>query len=129
MKALDSNIVLRLLLADDPVQTPLAEKATHSPCWISLTVLLEVAWVLGSRYQMTRADIATVLRSLDAYETVEIEGRRAAFWAIDRYEKGGDIADLLHVAAARDAQTFATFDREISRAAGSNPPVSIETLS
>lgn len=128
MKALDANIVLRLLIEDDPVQGTIAEKLVASPCWISLTVLLEVAWVLGSRYHMKRTEIAAVLRELDAYDSVEIEGRRAALWAIDRYERGGDIADLLHVAAAREAQAFVTFDQRISRAAGSNPPVSIETL-
>jgi len=128
VKALDSNIVLRLLLDDDPAQTPIVEKLVRSPCWISLTVLLEVAWVLGSRYRMTRGDIAAVLRGLDTYEAVEIEGRRAALWAIDRYEQGGDIADLLHVAAARDAQSFVTFDRTMARASGANPPVPIETL-
>lgn len=128
MKALDANIVLRLLIEDDPVQGTIAEKLVASPCWISLTVFLEVAWVLGSRYHMKRTEIAAVLRELDAYDSVEIEGRRAALWAIDRYERGGDIADLLHVAAAREAQAFVTFDQRISRVVGANPPVSIETL-
>ena len=128
MKALDSNIVLRLLLDDDPAQTPIVENLVRSPCWISLTVFLEVAWVLGSRYHMKRTEIAAVLRELDACDSVEIEGRRAALWAIDRYERGGDIADLLHVAAAREAQAFVTFDQRISRVVGANPPVSIETL-
>lgn len=128
MKALDSNIILRLLLEDDPAQVAIAEKLVRSPCWISLTVLLEVVWVLGSRYQMGRGDIVAVLRGLDAYDTIEIEGRRAALWAIDRYQQGGDIADLLHVAAAREAQAFVTFDQAIARAAGDEPPIPIETL-
>ncbi|WP_033919440.1 type II toxin-antitoxin system VapC family toxin [Sphingomonas sp. 37zxx] len=128
MKALDSNVVLRLLLGDDPVQAPIAEQIVRGPCWISLTVLLEIAWVLGSRYRLDRADVAAVLRAMFCYETLTIEAGEDALWAIDRYEQGGDIADLLHLVAARHTDAFATFDRGIARATGPGGPVPIETL-
>jgi predicted nucleic-acid-binding protein len=128
VKALDTNVVLRLLLGDDPVQSVLAEAIVQDRCWIGLTVLIEVAWVLGSRYRLSRAETAQVLRSLAAYGSVQLEARAAALWAIDRYDEGGDIADLLHVAAARDAEAFVTFDQAIERSAGPDTPVAIETL-
>ena len=52
MAAADTNVLVRLLVADDPVQTPKAELflAREKPLWISIVVLLETAWVLGSVY-------------------------------------------------------------------------------
>lgn len=128
MRALDANIILRLIVNDDPHQASIAADVVRGPCWLSLTVLLEIAWVLQSRYRFDRTATAALLRGITQYDELEIEAVDAVQWCIDRFEQGEDIADLLHLAAARDRQAFATFDQGIAAAAGDAPPLVIETL-
>ena len=49
-----------------------------------------------------------------------------AGWAIDRLEAGADFADMMHIATAAGATSFATFDRGVEQKAGTAPPISIE---
>lgn len=127
VKALDSNVVIRFIVGDDAQQAQLARDLIAQPCWIANTVLLEIGWVLQSRYGFDRSQIATMLRALLDIETVEMDRADLALWAIDRYEAGGDFADLVHLASSVSAVTFATFDRGLARAAGAMPPLPIET--
>ncbi len=128
MKAVDTNVVLRLLIADDPAQTAVAEHMLVDPVLVTLTVLLETAWVMRSRYAFSRAAIASVLVRFIDRPVVTVEEPMLVRWAIERFRLGGDFADLIHLVSARSATSFATFDRAIARAAGPDSPIPIETL-
>lgn len=128
VRALDTNVVLRLLVPDDPEQTRLAEAQLNGPVLLSLTVLLETAWVLRSRYGFAREQIVAILTYLLDQPRLVAEAADQLPWALDRYAEGGDLADLLHLVAARGADAFVTFDRAIAAAAGASSPVPVETL-
>ncbi len=128
MRAIDTNILARFLVQDDPGQTVVARRIMAEGVFIPLTVLLETAWLLRSRYGMDRATLTHVLGTVANMADVEIPDAALVQWAIDRVAQGGDIADMLHLVAARRAAGFATFDRAIAAAAGPDSPVAIETL-
>ncbi len=129
MIAIDTNIIVRLIALDDPVQLATAEKLVMSgPVFIPLLALVEAEWVLRSRHGFERAALAFALKSLLLTETVQVELESLAFWALDRFEEGADLADMLLLVAARDCDSLATFDRRLPRASGANAPVRVDIL-
>jgi predicted nucleic-acid-binding protein len=128
VKAIDTNIVIRFLVCDHPDQAPAARAVVAANCFVSLTVLLETAWVLTSRYRFSRAETGELLSSFIDLPSVAVEELDAVRWAVARFEAGADVADMIHLAACRSAETFVTFDRSVSPAAGPDTPVAIETL-
>jgi len=128
LKAIDTNVVLRLLTGDDLAQEATARDLLRSGVFISLTVLMETEWVLRSFYRWPRDEIAEALIALGRIEGVSLERTSAAFWAVKRYRAGGDFADMIHLLVLEELESFATFDDGVARAAGANAPLPIETL-
>jgi predicted nucleic-acid-binding protein len=119
---------VRFLARDDPVQTPLADKAIHQDFLLTPTVLLEAEWVLRSYYGWSRGQRVRGLESLlDLPHAVAFPAYTR--WALDRTAKGADFADMMHIAAAEGASSFVTFEKKLKRLAGADAPVSVETLS
>lgn len=129
MKAVDTNILARFVIGDDPEQARLAAALLAMPCYISDTVLLEAAWLLSSRFGLDRATLAATLRDIIGLPTVSVGDADGMDWAIDRFTEGADLADMIHVVGARKTDGFVSFDKRLGRLAGANPPVPIETLS
>ncbi len=129
MIAVDTNIVLRLVLDDDEAQVSAARSLMlRDPLFVSLGVLLETGWVLQSRYRLPRADVADALELLLSLDRIAVARIALASWAIERYRAGADLADMIHLASAAKIGTFATFDRSIATDVGINAPIVIETL-
>ncbi len=124
MIALDTNVLLRFLLADDSVQTPrarrLIEEATErgDTVFISQIVLCETEWVLDTTYGASRQEIYDILRRLLASEPFVVEEAERVRPCLERYrERQGDLSDYLLGAASRakGATTTFTFDRKLRR--------------
>ena len=129
MRAVDTNILARLILNDDAAQAQVAGAIVAEPFWVTISVWVELGWVLGSRLRLNRNVVADTLTALLAMETLHTAAPDGIAWAIARYRQGADWADLLHLVMARDAaDRFATFDRRLAPAAGPAAPLSIETL-
>jgi predicted nucleic-acid-binding protein len=128
VKAVDTNVLARFVLNDDSSQAELAAGLLQSPCYASDTVLLETAWLLSSRYGFDRATVSGTLRDLIRLPALSISDPPKIAWAIDRFEAGADFADMLHLATASVADSFATFDQRLARQAGPDTPLRIETL-
>lgn len=128
MIGLDTNVLIRVLIADDPKQTASAEQLLRraieagEPCFISDPVLCETEWVLGSYYRVPRAEIAAALESLLARENLfAFENTDAFRKALDAYRRGkAEFSDYLigAKAAAQGARTTFTFDRVLARQQG-----------
>jgi predicted nucleic-acid-binding protein len=91
---LDTNILLRATLNDDPVQSPAAQRllkrlSKDEPGFINLPVLMEFFWVLRSRYKLPQARLAGVMRSLLGVEHIEFEAIEIAGRALAAYENSG----------------------------------------
>ena len=128
MRALDTNVVVRFLMGDDEQQAAIAADVLATPCLVSNTVLLETGWLLSSRFGIKRIALARLLRELMALPRLSVIDPDNVAWALDRFEAGADLADMLHLVDARHAERFATFDRALAPAAGPNTPVPIDTL-
>lgn len=128
MKAIDTNLVIRFLTNDDPLQSRLAEQVVQAGVFVTHSVLMETEWVLRSRYGWSRDAAATSLRSLVDYERVTVDQPDLIAWAIERYEEGADLADMFHLIAARHQQAFVSFDRDLARRAADAGPTAVELL-
>lgn len=113
MKSVDTNILVRFVLDDDASQTPIARKIIDGGVRVSLTVLLETAWLLGSRGRMTRTELNEALNVLLDVETIHFDDAESVRIALDLHAKGADIADALHLVAARGSEAFVTFDKGV----------------
>ncbi len=128
VNAVDTNVLVRVLIRDTPAQTEAAESALRAGAMIPLTVLLETGWVLASRYGLSRADIADALTTIIDLPGIVVPEGDAARWAIGRFAERGDLGDLMHIAASTGAAAFQTFDRRVAKDAGDTAPLPIETL-
>ena len=112
MIAIDTNVLVRLLVVDDPKQCDAARALVESQRVLILrTVLLEAEWVLRSRFGLERSLIHRFFAELAETSGVEIEAESATRRAIGAYAKGVDFADALHASAA--AVPFHTFDEKL----------------
>jgi len=107
---LDTNVILRFLLADDPKQSPkaralfkLAQAGKVTLC-VSHVCLAEVTWVLLSFYAFERSKLATTLRELVLHDGVEVENEAVVLDAFDRFGRVNvDFIDCYAAALARHA--------------------------
>jgi predicted nucleic-acid-binding protein len=128
LKAIDTNILVRLAVQDDPVQTALAIALCADGVIVPLTVALETEWVLRSRYQMNRATISQTFETLILGANFHFENEIGVRWAVSRYSAGADFADMLHLVNALSATSFVTFDQALAANAGVETPLAVECL-
>jgi predicted nucleic-acid-binding protein len=112
MKILDTNILVRLLLADDPVQLTKVKRLLSRPQQFTspITVMLELVWVLEAHeYSVTQVVYGlNLLLALPNFKPAQLaELRQALVW----YEQGMDFADAMHLALRADATQVLTFDK------------------
>jgi len=117
MLAIDTNVLVRFLVADDADQHDRAVAAIRGGAWIATTVLLEVEWVLRSYYRQPATRIIQAFRGLSALPSVTLEHPERVSDALDAAQQGLGFADALHRAAATDCDAFVTFDQDLIRAA------------
>ena len=118
MLAVDTNVVVRFLTADEPAQAARARTIfQHETVLLAKTVLLETEWVLRSLYRFDPVRIIDAFTSLLALPNVACEDIESVVSAIEWVRAGMDFADALHLAAARPAGRFATFDRKLIKSA------------
>ena len=116
MVAVDTNVLVRFLVRDDPKQAARAASLIQSaPVWISKTVFLETEWVLRSLYGFSPDARAGALRALAGLPTVFLEDELAVAKALDWFQGGLDFADALHLASVGNSEQFATFDQKLAR--------------
>ena len=118
MIAVDTNVVVRLLVNDDERQGAVARALFESgEVWIGATVLLEVAWVLESVYSLDGAEAAEALDRLLGLPNVRIENPGAIATALAAVKRGVELADALHLCRTPEDVEFATFDRGLAKSA------------
>lgn len=126
MVALDTNVIVRYLVRDDPEQAEAARELVENltpenPGFICREAMIEVAWVLKRAYRFSRAEIAETLGELTASESIVVERSDEVAAAAYRYGEGGaEFADLMILTAAvrAGAGPLHTFDRKLARMKG-----------
>jgi len=114
MIAAGTNIVVRLLTGDDPVQAAQARRLFETETiFLPKTIMLETEWVLRSLYRRNPGAISDALEALAALPNTRCEDEAAVLQALAWNRQGLDFADALHLASSRSTTGFATFDRAL----------------
>ena len=126
MTGLDTNVLVRYVMQDDPRQSPRANSLIESlsaeePGFVPVVALVELVWVLSGSYDLDRTQVATVLGTLLRSKELVIERADLVTQALKRYSaNGADFADALieRLSAAAGCQVTMTFDAGAVKAAG-----------
>jgi predicted nucleic-acid-binding protein len=122
MRAVDTNVLVRLMVRDDERQTVAAEDFVESGAWVPHIALVETIWVLESYYRKSRADISAVVERLLDHKSLILQDPEAiaAALGIFRNNKGVEFADcLILVVARKHGHTpLGTFDAKLGRVDG-----------
>ena len=125
MIGLDTNILVRYIVRDDPRQTKAATQLIESRCTsedpglVASIVLCELVWVLDCAYGYDRAAISAVIRRLLTVEELQTEASDLAWSALNLYEVGkADFADYMIglVNQTQKVETTFTLDHQLAKA-------------
>ena len=122
MRALDTNVLVRLATRDDAKQVAAAEDFVAPGAWVSYLVLAEAAWVLSTVYELGPAEIATAVQMLLNHKDLTIQDADAVAAALAHYRRRPRLgfSDCLVLEVARKAGhlPLGTFDRELGKLEG-----------
>jgi len=125
--AFDTNVLVRLLVRDEPEQfaaaTAILERAVEAgdACYLCDTVLCETEWVLTTVYDASRADVLAAFHEITSDGRFALEGPDEISQALAAYERGkAQLSDYLigERSRARGARTTYTFDRGLRNREG-----------
>lgn len=120
MKALDTNVLVRYLVQDNPAQSAKANEIVEreESLFLNCIVLCELVWVLESAYQYEREVIADVLEKILITKQFEIDGKEEAWMALSDYDSSrADFADCLigRRNLSMGCETTVSFDKRASQ--------------
>ena len=126
MIGLDTNVLVRYIAQDDPVQsvkaTELIESMTPaSPGFIAMVSIVELVWVLQSCYASSKSEIVKVLDTLLRTKELSVENAEIVWQALRNFTSANaDFADCLieRCAHAAGSDYIVTFDRKAAKTAG-----------
>ncbi len=127
MRAVDTNLIVRIFAEDDSEQADMAEGVLAADSvFLPKTVMLEFEWVMRSVYRKPTATIAAAIERMLETANVQVEDHPAVMRAVAWFRQGMDFADALHLASSGHADAFVTFDGDLRRRAARlsvKPPV------
>jgi predicted nucleic-acid-binding protein len=127
MRALDTNVLVRYLVNDDPAQAAVADRVLddcrrkREPVFLSILVLCEMVWVLASSFGQSKSEIVAVLERILDLDLFRVEHEPLVRRSLEHFRRGkGNFADYLigeigNEAGCRDTVTF---DRALKDAPG-----------
>lgn len=127
MAAIDTNVLVRLLMQDDKVQLAAAQGLVRRclradlDLFVPITVTLELEWVLRSRFGMDKDAVLNTFSQLLLTVELRFEATEGIEWAMRQYrDAAADFSDCLHAALAHRAgeQPLWTFDRAAAKLSG-----------
>ena len=131
MIGLDTNILVRYLVQDDPVQSPIATNLIErrltedDPGFVTMVAAVETAWVLERTYGFSDADIAAAIERMLQIDALVVENEQDVFVATVALAEGrGSFADALiaELGAGAGCSHTLTFDRKALRLPGFELP-------
>ena len=126
MIGLDTNVLVRYVMQDDPKQAAQATKlveslTTDAPGFVTVVTVVEFAWVLSACFELVREDLGRALEALLRAKELVIEQAEVVWKAVRRFREGSaDFADCLIelTSSAAGCHRTMTFDRAAARHAG-----------
>lgn len=122
MRAVDTNLLVRLITRDDHRQLALAEAFIARGAWVSTLVLAETSWILGTVYELDHHQIATVVEMLLSHEHLTLQDEEVVANALERYREvpalGFSDCLILEIARKAGHLPLGTFDKRLSKLDG-----------
>ena len=119
MRAVDTNLLVRLITRDDLKQVAAAEAFVERGAWVSHLALAEATWVLSAVYERDAADIATAVEMLLNHTTLTLQDLEVVSSALEHFRKRPALgfSDCMLVEVARKAGhlPLGTFDRDLGK--------------
>jgi predicted nucleic-acid-binding protein len=122
MRAIDTNVLVRLLARDDEKQVAAAEAFVGKGAWVPQLALAEATWVLSAVYELDAHAIATAVETLLNHKDLTLEGSDVVANALERFRKRPALgfSDCLMLEAVRKSGhlPLGTFDRVLGKLEG-----------
>jgi predicted nucleic-acid-binding protein len=122
MRAVDTNVLVRLVTRDDVKQVAVAEAFVARGAWVAHLVLAEATWVLSSVYDRKPEDIASAVEMLLNHQHLTIQDSEAVAAAVVSVRRrptlGFSNCLVLEVARKAGHLPLGTFDRDFGKLAG-----------
>ena len=126
MIGLDTNVLVRYVAQDEPVQSARASAlieslSASSPGFVAMVSVVELVWVLQSCFKASKAEIVAVIETLLRTKELKVERAEIIWQALRRFpQANADFADCLieRCAHAADCEYTVTFDSKAARTAG-----------
>ena len=119
MRAVDTNVLVRLIVRDDPVQVESSEAFVTPGAWVSHLVLAETVWVLKSVYGLKATGITTAVEMLVEHDRLVLQDGDVVRSALTAFRQQASVGftDCLIVEIARKLghRPLGTFDKSMSR--------------
>ena len=121
MRAVDTNVIVRIVVRDDPGQFRAAEQFAAGGAWVSHAVLAQATWVLDAVYQRTAQQIAAAIDVLLDHKDFTLQDSDVVAAALEEFKERPALgfSDCLVLEIARKAGhlPLGTFDRRLIRLA------------
>jgi len=122
MRAVDTNLLVRLIVRDDPTQVEAAEAFVAQGAWVSQLVLAETIWVLDAVHERTAVQLAAAIEMLLNHEQLSIQDAEVVAHALKRFRSRPalGLSDCLVLEIARKAGhlPLGTFNRGLAKLEG-----------
>jgi predicted nucleic-acid-binding protein len=122
MRAVDTNVLVRLITRDDARQAATADAFVEKGAWISVLALAEATWVLATVYELNAASLITAVEMLLNHKDLTLQDSDAVAAALDLFRSrpalGFSGCLMLHLARKAGHLPLGTFDRGLGGGAG-----------
>lgn len=122
MRAVDTNVLVRLMTRDDSKQVAVAEAFVAKGAWVPHLAVAEATWVLASAYDRGPEAIATAVEMLLSHERLTVQDSETVAAAVAQFRQQPRVgfSDCLMVEVARKAghMPLGTFDRDLGKIDG-----------
>jgi predicted nucleic-acid-binding protein len=122
MRAVDTNVLVRLVVRDDAEQANAAEGFVDRGAWVSTLVLAETSWVLNTVYGRSPAQVADAVDGLLNHKQLTLQDSDAVARALSHYRArpalGFSDCLVLEIARKSGHLPLGTFDRNLARIDG-----------
>jgi predicted nucleic-acid-binding protein len=122
MRAIDTNVLVRLIARDDQRQAASAETFVKSGAWVPVLALAEATWVLDTVYDLSPKDLAKAIDMLLDHRDLVLQDTEAVRAALELFRAkpalGFTDCLMLHLARKAGHLPLGTFDRNLARVDG-----------
>jgi len=122
MRAVDTNVLVRLITGDDPRQAAAADTFIKNGAWVSILAVAETTWVLSTVYKLSAARLAAGVEMLLNHKHLTLQDSDTVAVALELFRSrpalGFSGCLMLQLARKAGHLPFGTFDRVLGKVAG-----------